>query len=142
MALNRRDFLLGLPVGCALLQGCAQSAVSPTTHYYAEIARSSNAAAKETILVCMPETPQTMEVWAGLRDELAKNYSLVALRVEDRAARSVIEEGIRRHRPASIVLMNNPTVAAYNDYQRNASNKSFPPVVVVMTSFLDAGRQT
>ena len=53
---------------------------------------------------------------------------------------SVIEEGIRRHRPASIVLMNNPTVAAYNDYQRNASKRAFPPVVVVMTSFLDAGR--
>jgi hypothetical protein len=142
MALNRRQFMLGVPVGCALLQGCAQGPVSPTTHYYAEIARSKNASAKDTILVCMPETPQTMEVWSGLRDELSKNYNLVALRVEDRAARSVIEEGVRRHRPASIVLMNNPTVAAYNDYQRNASTKVFPPVVIIMTSFLDAGRLT
>jgi hypothetical protein len=140
MALNRRQFLLGIPVGCAVLQGCAQDAHSPTAHYYAEIARSTNPSAKETILVCMPETPQTMEVWSGLRDELSKNYSLVALKVEDRGARSVIEEGVRRHRPASIVLMNNPTVAAYNDYQHNAKNTSFPPVVVVMTSFLDAGR--
>jgi len=140
MALNRRQFLLGLPAGCALLQGCTQGALSPTTHYYAEIARSSNPSAKETILVCMPETPQTLEVWSGLRDELARNYSLVALRVEDRASRAVIEEGIRRHQPASIVLMNNPTVAAYNEYQHNARNTSFPPVVIVMTSFLDAGR--
>jgi len=140
MALNRRQFMVGLPVGCALLQGCAKGPVSPTTHYYAEIARSKNASAKETILVCMPETPQTMEVWSGLRDELARNYNLVALRVEDRAARSVIEEGVRRHRPASIVLMNNPTVAAYNDYQHNAKNTTFPPVVIVMTSFLDPNR--
>ena len=62
MALNRRQFLVGLPVGCALLEGCAQGPLSPTTHYYAEIARSSNPSAKETVLVCMPETPQTMEV--------------------------------------------------------------------------------
>ncbi|HKO52406.1 MAG TPA: hypothetical protein VJV79_32085 [Polyangiaceae bacterium] len=140
MALNRRQFMLGVPVGCALLQGCAKSAISPTTRYYAEIAHSRNESAKETILVCMPETPQTMEVWSGLRDELSKNYSLVALRVEDRAGRSVIEEGVRRHRPASIVLMNNPTVAAYNDFQRNNKSTTFPPVVIVMTSFLEAGR--
>jgi len=132
--------MVGLPVGCALLQGCAKGPASPTAHYYAEIARSKNASAKDTILVCMPETPQTMEVWSGLRDELARNYNLVALKVEDRAARSVIEEGVRRHRPASIVLMNNPTVAAYNDYQHNAKNTTFPPVVIVMTSFLDASR--
>lgn len=140
MVLNRRKFLVGLPAGCALLQGCAQGPLSPTTHDYAEIARSSNPSAKETILVCMPETPQTLEVWSGLRDELARNYRLVALRVEDRAARAVIEEGIRRHRPASIVLMNNPTVAAYNEYQHHVKNTSFPPVVIVMTSFLDADR--
>jgi len=140
MALNRRQFMLGLPLGCALLPGCASGPVSPTNHYYSEIGQTRNASAKETILVCMPETPQTLEVWSGLRDELAKNYNLVALRVEDRAARSVIEEGIRRHQPATIVLMNNPTVAAYNDYQHNAKNKTFPPVVIVMTSFLDAGR--
>jgi hypothetical protein len=140
MALNRRQFLVGLPIGCALLEGCSRGPISPTAHYYAEIAQSSNPSAKETVLVCMPETPQTMQVWSGLRDELAKNYNLVALKVEDRAARSVIEEGVRRHRPASIVLMNNPTVTAYNDYQHNAKNATFPPVVIVMTSFLDAGR--
>ena len=56
MALNRRQFMLSVPVGCALLQACASGQVSPTAHYYAEIARSKNANAKETILVCMPQT--------------------------------------------------------------------------------------
>jgi hypothetical protein len=140
MALNRRQFLLSVPVGCALLQGCAKGPVTPVNHYYSEIARSQSPGAKETILVCMPETPQTMEVWAGLRDELSRNYNLVALKVEDRAARNVIAEGVHRYRPASIVLMNNPTVAAYNDYQHNTKNATFPPAVIIMTSFLDAGR--
>ena len=141
MALNRREFLIGLPAGCALLEGCAPVGPSaPLAESYMEIAQSANPTAKETILVCMPETPQTMEVWAGLRDELSKNYRLVALKVEDRSGRFVLEEGIRRHRPASIVLMNNPTVAAYREYQRNAKNTVFPPVVIVMTSFLDATR--
>jgi len=140
MALNRRQFLVSLPVACAVLEGCARGPASPVTRYYSEIARVESPSAKQTILVCMPETPQTLEVWSGLRDELSKNYNLVALRVEDRASRNVIAEGIRRYRPASIVLMNNPTVAAYNDYQHNSKGATFPPAVIIMTSFLDAGR--
>ena len=141
MALNRRDFLIGVPASCLLLDACGSASPTlPLARPYLELAHSESASSKDTILVCMPDTPQTREVWSGLRDELSKNYRLVAVRVETRADRSVIEEGIRRHRPASIVLMNNPTVAAYRDYQHASSAKSFPPVVIVMTSFLDADR--
>ncbi len=114
--------------------------MAPLTRRYTEIADSHAPNAKETILVCMPETPQTLEVWSGLRDELSKNYRLVAIKVEGRGDHAIIEEGIRRHHPASIVLMNNPTVAAYRDYQHASGAHAFPPVVIVMTSFLDAGR--
>lgn len=141
MALNRRQFLVGLPLGCALLEGCASvGPVTPSALRYNEIAQSGGPNAKDTILVFMPETQQTLEVWTGLRDELSKNFRLVAVRVEHRSDQALIAEGIRRHKPASIVLMNNPTVAAYRDYQRQATSKTFPPVVIVMTSFLDAGR--
>jgi hypothetical protein len=142
MALTRRSFLLGIPIGCAALEACASGLPSASpARRYTEIASSSSPSSKETVLVCMPKTPQTMEVWSGLHDELAKNYRLVALEVENRDGAGIIAEGIRRHRPASIVLMNNPTVAAYRDYQHAAGGaKAFPPVVIVMTSFLDAGR--
>ncbi|MES1176412.1 MAG: hypothetical protein ABUL62_18960 [Myxococcales bacterium] len=141
MALSRRDFLVGVPASCLLLDACASTGPAlPSARPYLEIGHSESAGAKDTILVCMPETPQTREVWSGLRDELAKNFRLVAVRVETRADRSLIEEAIGRHRPASIVLMNNPTVAAYRDYQHASGAQSFPPVVIVMTSFLDAGR--
>ena len=142
MALNRRQFLLGLPVGCALLEGCAKvGQVSPLGQRYSEIAATAGPGGdKKTILVCMPETPQTMEVWSGLRDELSKNYHLVAVKVDNRSGHALIGEGIRRHRPASLVLMNNPTVTAYRDYQHGMPGSSFPPAVIVMTSFLDAKR--
>ncbi len=143
MALSRRNFLLALPAGAWLLDSCANNAaVAPhAAHSYVELAASAPAnSSHETILVCMPKTPQTMEVWSGLRDELAKNYRLVAIQVEGRDDRALIEEGIRRYRPASIVLMNNPTVAAYREYQRQAGTSKFPPVVIVMSSFLDSAR--
>ena len=142
MALNRRQFLVGLPIGCALLEACTKvGARSPLGQNYSEIATAGGPEGKKkTILVCMPETPQTLEVWSGLRDELAKNYQLVAVKVNNRSGNALIGEGIRRHHPAGLVLMNNPTVSAYRDYQHSVPGAAFPPAVIVMTSFLDAQR--
>src|SRR5438132_12417944 len=98
------------------------------------IAKGATTGHKDAILVFMPDTPQTREVWSGLKDELSRNYRLVAVQVDTRADRSLIAEGIRRHRPASIVLMNNPTVLAYREHMRSSVVQSSPPVGNVMTS--------
>jgi hypothetical protein len=90
-----------------------------------------------TIVVFMPKSPQTVEVWTGLRDELVNDYRLVAVEVVGRGGANVVAEGLARHRPSAIVLMNNPTLAAYRDYQRQAAQKRFPPAIVVMSSFLE-----
>ena len=136
MALKRREFLLTFPL-CAL--GCAASVRTPAhSASYAELFATKSAGARgKTILVCMPETTQTREVWTGLSDELSQEFALVAVRVDGRHAAPVIAEGMRRHRPAGVVLMNNPTVAAYRDYQRGNPGLAFPPAVIVMTSFLE-----
>jgi hypothetical protein len=85
----------------------------------------------------MPETSQTREVWSGLADELGRDYRLVAIRVEGPDAAGDLAAAMARYRPNGVVLMNNPTVAAYRAYQEQASTKQFPPAVVVMTSFFD-----
>ena len=52
------------------------------------------------ILVCMPETRQTAEVWRGLSDELGSDFELVALRTEGAQSSATIARGIQRYRPA------------------------------------------
>ena len=106
---------------------------------YTEIASSSppREGSAPTILVFMPRTTQTMEVWAGLRDELVSDFKVVAVEVSNRDSSATIAEGVRRHRPSAIVLMNNPTLAAYAEYQHLSREKSFPPALVIMTSFLE-----
>jgi hypothetical protein len=103
-----------------------------------EIASSSPAAApKGTILVVMPDTIQTREVWTGLRDELSRDYRLVAVRIDGREGARDLAAAMDRHQPNTVVLMNNPTVAAYRTYQQQSGRKQFPPALVVMTSFFD-----
>jgi hypothetical protein len=146
MALTRRRFLLAVPL-TGLGAACSGPArtggrsgrvgqvgqVGPV-----EIATSApQGAGKGTILVAMPETVQTQEVWSGLRDELGRDYRLVGVRVEGPDAAGDLGIAMERYRPNGIVLMNNPTVAAYRTYQERAATKRFPPAVIVMTSFFE-----
>ncbi len=139
MALTRREFLCAIPLCAGVLLGCGSSAKSAAEKGQLIVLATAQPKQQDakTILVCMPETPQTRDVWKGLNDELSRDYRLVAIHVDRGNDAPIIAEGIRRYRPAGIVLMNNPTVAAYRLYQQNATDRHFPPTIIVMTSFLD-----
>jgi hypothetical protein len=138
VALTRRRFLTTVPLA-GLGVACASSArIQKGSGGATEIARSSpSGASKGTILVAMPETTQTKEVWTGLRDELAQDYLLVAVRIDGAESAGDLAAAMARYHPDSVVLMNNPTVSAYRVYQEQSSLRQFPPAVVVMTSFVD-----
>jgi len=139
MALTRRSFIVGVPalagaaLGCSTGQeertGASRDAVLYSSH--------SNKPGSRSILVCMPETRQTSEVWRGLSDELTRDFELHALRIGGDDASVTIARGIDRYRPAGLVLMNNPTVDGYRRVQASAAKAAFPPAVIVMSSFLE-----
>jgi hypothetical protein len=137
MALTRRVFLLGVPLLAAA--GACRSSTHGAIERVA--APRSLAAAplhgKPTVLVCMPDTTQTREVWTGLRDELAGHFDLLAIEVDGEHGADALARAMAEHRPACVVLMNNPTVFAYARYQATAHLAAYPPAIVVMTSFLD-----
>lgn len=139
MALTRRSFIVGVPALAGATWGCAagpgerasvgKDSVLFTTH-------STKPGAK-SILVCMPETRQTSEVWRGLSDELSQEFELVAVRTEGEDVSATIARGMTRYRPAGLVLMNNPTVEGYRQLQARSHGTAFPPAVIVMSSFLE-----
>lgn len=141
MALTRREFLWCLPAGAGALIGCqSQGTGRGSRSPYRELASTGKRDASRSVLVCMPETDQTKEVWSSLADELGREFELIALNVNDRDSAASIARGIERHRPAGLVLMNNPTVASYRNYQNASGPRQFPPAVIVMSSFLDGQR--
>ncbi len=115
---------------------CSPSSVQNNeTTAYSEIASvTAKFGSAPTVVVFMPRTTQALEVWTGLRDELSKDFRIVAVEVRGRDL-AALAEGLRRHRPSAIVLMNNPTLAAYREFQRRSAKQRFPPALVVMTSF-------
>jgi hypothetical protein len=139
MALSRRAFLTGLPALATVGFGCApgpgdRSAVARDAVLFSTHSQKPGA---KSILVCMPETRQTSEVWRGLSDELGHEFELIALRTEGGDTSATIASGIKRYQPSGLVLMNNPTVDGYRRLQARAHNEPFPPSVIVMSSFLE-----
>jgi hypothetical protein len=139
MALTRRSFIVGVPALAGAAFGCSAGpgGRSATGHDAVLFATKAPQSRGKSILVCMPETRQTSEVWRGLADELGREFDLVALRTEGEQASATIARGLARYRPAGLVLMNNPTVDGYRDLQARSGSKDFPPSVIVMSSFLE-----
>ena len=137
MALNRRTFLIAAPL-LAAAAACATSGTGVVQHPgTVERLRGAAAPGKPVVLVCLPDTKQTREVYSGLKDELSGHFALAVVEMHGEHDSAAIEEAMRRERPACVVLMNNPTVLAYARYQARTRLPSYPPAIVVMTSFLD-----
>lgn len=136
MEMRRRQFLVAVPLALGAVS-CAASRASQSRGWYRELERVGSGA--ERILVCMPDTPQTLDVWRGLSDELASDFEVISVVVEYRTDQRLVAEAIRRHAPRALVLMNNPTTAAYRTYLAESTVARRLPAVVVMTSFIDQG---
>ncbi len=138
MALTRRGFLMAIPALSGVLAACNGTHGGGPRAAYSELfsikAPRPNVG---TIVVFMPQTEQTQDVWRGLQDEISQELRVVAVKVESAADVSIIEEAMARHSPAGLLLVNNPTVAAYREFQRRNAGGGFPPSVIVMTSFLE-----
>ncbi len=135
MALTRRELLTAL-AGSAALAACARGGTVTNRGGYQELYQTRRRAGAPRVLVCMPETKQTIEAWRGLSDELSQEFELVAVRVDNRGDASIIAQAVERHRPSALVLMNNPTVAAFRAYERTRETGFRVPSVAIMTSFL------
>ena len=113
MTLTRREWLATLPLGAMGVVGCAGASQAPSRAKWVNLFEGSGHGPKGTIIVFMPETSQTKEVWTGLVDELQRDFKLLAIRVETAADFATIAQAIQQHHPVALVLINNPTVAAY-----------------------------
>jgi hypothetical protein len=90
------------------------------------------------VLVLMPGTSHAASVWDGLRGELSEEIDVVTARVEKDDKVAEIARAIDAAKPACILILNNPTLRLYRQYQQSRpAGTTFPPAIVVQTSFLE-----
>lgn len=118
------------------LTGCVAIPDARTAEPVITITDAPRRAGVPAVLVVMPVSTDTYDVWRGLRDELADDFDIVTLRFDGTTTPQVIGAAIAATTPVCMVLMNNPTVRAYEQWQHAAPATAYPPTVVLMASFL------
>lgn len=142
MALTYRVWLplLALTFAVSALASCAapRATTSRSTQalFFEDTPRRQGS---QAILVFLPPSVHTREVWQSLRDELSSRFDVLTRPVTDTTKVSDIAREIGSVRPQALVLMGNQPINLYLQYQRQHPGP-FPPAVVVMATFFDEQR--
>ena len=89
------------------------------------------------LFIAMPIAPAFHETRKALVAETSGTFNVTTFVVTPDTRAADFRAALDAAAPACIVLMNNGTVRMYRDYQRERPGATFPPAVIVMTSFLE-----
>jgi hypothetical protein len=89
------------------------------------------------LFVAMPIAPAFQETRKALVAEASGTFNVTTFVITPDTQAADFRAALDAAAPACIVLMNNSTVRLYRDYQRERPGATFPPAVIVMTSFLE-----
>jgi len=89
------------------------------------------------LFVAMPIAPAFQETRKALVAEASGTFNVTTFVITPDTQAADFRAALEAAAPACVVLMNNSTVRLYRDYQRERPGATFPPAVIVMTSFLE-----
>jgi putative ABC transport system substrate-binding protein len=140
MALTSRiPFWLGV-IGCAVAAlTCAPSPARRGPASPPGISASEEAPTRggdDAVLVFVPQSTHTREVWQSMRDELAQDFNVVTHPIAAETTVGELEEAMSSVRPRCVVLIGNQSMNLYVKYQKQHAGP-YPPAVVLMASFLE-----
>jgi len=91
------------------------------------------------VLVVLPSSVHTREVWHSLRDELQATFDVVTRPVSSDTTAADLMREVHAVRPRCVVLIGNQAMNLYAQYQKQERGP-YPPAVVLMASFFEQQR--
>ena len=91
------------------------------------------------VLVFVPPSAHTQEVWHTLRDELHADFDVVTRHISSETTAADLTREVQSVRPRCIVLIGNLAMNLYAQHQKQTPGP-FPPAVVLMASFFEQQR--
>jgi hypothetical protein len=91
------------------------------------------------VLVFLPSSVHTREVWQSLRDELQATVDVVTRSVSSESTSADLLREVRAVRPRCVVLIGNQAMNLYAQFQKEEPGP-YPPAVVLMASFFEEQR--
>src|SRR5262249_38488640 len=84
----------------------------------------------KSVLVLLPDSTSAKAALSGLRQEIGEDFDVIPKIVNEDTAPRDVEKAMREAEPSVVVLMNNPTVRLYRNFQLLGSpqRKAIPSV--------------
>ena len=93
---------------------------------------------RETILILHPRHSNFAEAATAIRDNLSSEFTIAGMRVSKSTRVSKLAKLLNQMKPQMVVLMERKSFNLYHQYQQNNPEiTSFPPCLVLMTSYVD-----
>jgi putative ABC transport system substrate-binding protein len=91
----------------------------------------------KTVLIALPRARDFLDVRRGLVTEIKRDFNVTTMVISPETRVEEFAAALEKTAPVCVVLMNNSSLALFQQYQSGAGDKKVPPAVVLMTSFLE-----
>jgi hypothetical protein len=89
----------------------------------------------DSVAVFLPLDARVEPTWVTLRDELSSQLDVIPIPISPDSTTADFARAFARYSPKCVVLFDNRTTSLYARYQSSRPGQSFPPAVILLSSF-------
>jgi hypothetical protein len=89
----------------------------------------------DPVAVFLPLDATVEPTWVSLRDELSPELDVIPIPISQDSTTKDFARALDEYSPRCVVLFDNRTTSLYTRYQASLPGQSFPPAVILLSSF-------
>jgi hypothetical protein len=89
----------------------------------------------DSVAVFLPLDARVEPTWVTLRDELSPELDVIPVPISQNSTTAEFARAFAEHSPKCVFLFDNKTTLLYARYQASLPEQSFPPAVILLSSF-------
>lgn len=89
----------------------------------------------DSVAVFLPLDAKIEPTWLTLRDELSPELDVIPVPISQDSTTEDFARAFAKYSPKCVVLFDNRTTSLYARYQASSPKQSFPPAVILLSSF-------
>jgi hypothetical protein len=126
--------LLFVTAAC-LPMSCSNNHTSPKAPTTFSVEAPKRRAGVDAVAVFLPLDARVEPTWVTLRDELSPELDVIPIPISQDSTTEDFAHAFAEYSPKCVVLFDNRTTSLYARYQASLPERSFPPAVILLSSF-------
>jgi hypothetical protein len=129
-----RTVVLLVTAAC-LAMSCNSNTSAPKAPATFSVEAPKRRATFDSVAVFLPLDARVEPTWVTLRDELSPELDVIPIPISQDSTVEDFSRAFAEYSPKCVVLFDNRTTSLYARYQASLPGQSFPPAVILLSSF-------